>query len=86
MHVRSCDGSHAQTNLPTALLHVAAVAHDQHGSGDLRAGHGTDAALRDSGFGSPRGQSVGSAPDSRDNKDLEGQREIPLVQAAAERI
>lgn len=48
--------------------------------------HGIDAALRDSGFGWPRGQSLGSVADSRDNKDLEGQRESPLVHASAEII
>lgn len=36
------------------------------------------------GFGPPRGQSLGSAADSRDNKDLEGQRESLVAQAAAE--
>lgn len=46
--------------------------------------HETDASLRDSGFGSTRGQSLCSAADSRDNKDLEGQRDSPVVQAAAE--
>lgn len=40
--------------------------------------------LRDSGSGPPRGQSLGSAADSRDNKDLEGQRESLVAQAAAE--
>lgn len=46
--------------------------------------HGTDGVLRDSGFGPPRGQSLGGAADSRDNKDLEGQRESLVAQAAAE--
>lgn len=48
--------------------------------------HGIDSALRDSGFGWPRGQSLGSVADSRDSKDLEGQRESPVVHASAESI